>query len=40
VNVWTVDDAEEARRLAALGARAVITNVPARIRAALGGGRG
>lgn len=38
VNVWTVDEPEEARRLAALGAAALITNVPARIRAALGGG--
>jgi len=28
VNVWTVDDPGEARRLAALGASAVITNVP------------
>jgi glycerophosphoryl diester phosphodiesterase len=35
VNVWTVDDPDEARRLAALGARAIITNVPARIREAL-----
>jgi glycerophosphoryl diester phosphodiesterase len=33
--VWTVDDPEEARRLAALGAAAIITNVPGRIRAAL-----
>jgi glycerophosphoryl diester phosphodiesterase len=38
VNVWTVDDPEEARRLAAAGAAAVITNVPGRIAAALGGG--
>ena len=30
--VWTVDDPEEARRLAALGAAAIITNVPGRIR--------
>ncbi len=37
VNVWTVDDADEARRLAALGATALITNVPGRIRAALAG---
>lgn len=37
VNVWTVDDAEEARRLAALGAAAVITNVPGRIAGALRG---
>jgi glycerophosphoryl diester phosphodiesterase len=35
VNVWTVDDADEARRLAALGASALITNVPGKIRAAL-----
>jgi glycerophosphoryl diester phosphodiesterase len=36
VNVWTVDDPGEARRLAALGAAAVITNVPGRIAGALG----
>jgi glycerophosphoryl diester phosphodiesterase len=36
VNVWTVDDPAEARALAALGAAGVISNVPARIRAALG----
>ncbi|HET8540126.1 MAG TPA: glycerophosphodiester phosphodiesterase family protein [Anaeromyxobacter sp.] len=35
VTVWTVDDADEARRLAALGAAAVITDVPERIAAAL-----
>ncbi len=35
LNVWTVDDPEEASRLAALGAAAIITNVPGRIRAAL-----
>jgi glycerophosphoryl diester phosphodiesterase len=35
VNVWTVDDAGEAARLARAGAAAVITNVPGRIRAAL-----
>jgi glycerophosphoryl diester phosphodiesterase len=36
VNVWTVDDPGEARALAAMGAAGVITNLPARIRAALG----
>lgn len=36
VNAWTVDDPAEARALAALGAAALITNVPERIRAALG----
>jgi glycerophosphoryl diester phosphodiesterase len=35
VNVWTVDDPGEAKALAALGAAAIITNVPARIRGAL-----
>jgi glycerophosphoryl diester phosphodiesterase len=35
MNVWTVDDPEEARRLAALGATALITNSPARIVEAL-----
>ncbi len=35
VVVWTVDDPEDARRLAALGAAAVITNAPGRIAAAL-----
>jgi glycerophosphoryl diester phosphodiesterase len=35
VNVWTVDDVDEARRLAALGVSAVITNVPGRIASAL-----
>jgi glycerophosphoryl diester phosphodiesterase len=35
VTVWTVDDAEEARRLAAAGATALVTNVPARIAAAI-----
>ena len=35
VNVWTVDDGAEARALAKLGAAALITNVPARIREAL-----
>lgn len=37
VNVWTVDDPAEARRLAALGVAAIVTNVPAAIRAALAG---
>jgi glycerophosphoryl diester phosphodiesterase len=37
VNVWTVDELDELTRLAALGVAAVITNVPARTRAALGG---
>jgi glycerophosphoryl diester phosphodiesterase len=35
VNVWTVDDEREARGLARLGATGIVTNVPARIRAAL-----
>jgi glycerophosphoryl diester phosphodiesterase len=35
VNVWTVDDPEEARALAAQGAGGLITNAPARIRAAI-----
>jgi glycerophosphoryl diester phosphodiesterase len=35
VNVWTVDDPVVAARLSALGAAAVITNEPARIRAAV-----
>jgi glycerophosphoryl diester phosphodiesterase len=35
VNVWTVDDASEAAALAGLGASAIITNVPARIREAV-----
>jgi glycerophosphoryl diester phosphodiesterase len=37
VNVWTVDDPEEAVRLARAGAAAVITNAPARIAAAVRG---
>jgi glycerophosphoryl diester phosphodiesterase len=37
VNVWTVDDPAEAAALARLGAAAIITNVPGRARAALGG---
>jgi glycerophosphoryl diester phosphodiesterase len=35
VNAWTVDAPDEARRLAALGAAALITNRPARLREAL-----
>lgn len=35
LNVWTVDDPDEARRLRALGATSIITNVPGRIVAAL-----
>lgn len=35
VNVWTVDDAAELRRLAAIGVDGVITNDPAAARAAL-----
>jgi glycerophosphoryl diester phosphodiesterase len=37
VNVWTVDEPAEAARLARAGAAGVITNVPARIRAAVRG---
>src|SRR5262249_16992544 len=36
VAVWTVDDAEEARRLARWGARYCITNRPGALREALG----
>lgn len=35
VHAWTVDDAQEARRLAALGVHALITNKPREIAAAL-----
>lgn len=35
VHVWTVDDVQEARRLAALGVHALITNRPREIAAAL-----
>lgn len=35
VNVWTVDEPAEARRLAALGVNSLITNRPAALRAAL-----
>lgn len=35
LNVWTVDGEEDASRLAALGAAAIITNVPGRIREAV-----
>jgi glycerophosphoryl diester phosphodiesterase len=36
VHAWTVNDPAEARRLAALGVNAIITNQPGEIRAALG----
>jgi len=36
VNVWTVNDAAEARDLAALGVDGIITDTPAEMRAALG----
>jgi glycerophosphoryl diester phosphodiesterase len=35
VNVWTVNDVAEARRLAALGVDSIITDVPDQIRAGL-----
>ncbi|MBI3087674.1 MAG: glycerophosphodiester phosphodiesterase [Candidatus Omnitrophica bacterium] len=35
VHAWTVDDPQEARRLARMGIDGLFTNVPARIRAAL-----
>jgi glycerophosphoryl diester phosphodiesterase len=38
VNVWTVDDPDEARRLAAQGVASIITNVPSRIVPALKAG--
>jgi glycerophosphoryl diester phosphodiesterase len=38
VNVWTVNDAAEARDLAALGVDGLITDVPGELRAALEGG--
>ncbi|MCA9516048.1 MAG: glycerophosphodiester phosphodiesterase [Myxococcales bacterium] len=37
VRTWTIDDPVEARRVAALGVAAVITNRPARLRAELAG---
>lgn len=37
VNVWTVDDPAEARRLVALGVHGLITNKPALVRASLNG---
>lgn len=40
VNVWTVDDVERIRALAALGVDAIVTNVPAVALAALRAGRG
>lgn len=36
VNPWTVDDPSEAKRLAALGVNAIITNQPATLRRGLG----
>ena len=37
VHVWTVDDPDDARRCAALGVEAIITNRPREVRAALEG---
>ena len=37
VNVWTVDSAEEMRRLIALGVGSIITNVPAQMKDVLSG---
>ena len=37
VNVWTVNDLTEARRLAELGVNAIITDAPDKIRAGLMG---
>jgi glycerophosphoryl diester phosphodiesterase len=37
LNTWTVDDAERIRELARLGVDGIVTNVPARARAALSG---
>lgn len=39
INVWTVDDPEQAQLLAARGVRAIITNRPDALRAALGSTR-
>jgi glycerophosphoryl diester phosphodiesterase len=37
VNTWTVNDVDEVARLAAAGVDAIITDVPADARRALGG---
>lgn len=38
LNTWTVDDPQRIRELAGLGVGGIVTNTPARARAALGGG--